>query len=220
MRQAGPWSATARSTRVAGDGWAERDGGSTPEEGLNAYFDMDQPEPPDHGYRVERRAAGRVLFSYDVDGRTKVAVVVAKDQPHRPGWGPETNASCDPADFLRVSRTAGSRSGPTGMPSPAHHDGEQLDGAGALRLGERPLPRVGRAQGRQAVARDPHGVLGSHLLTAAYKGDVRMPAGAHDTGYRFHDWALWLTDDKATAYVRTNHGVEAWPATKERVACK
>ncbi|MEW2038661.1 hypothetical protein AB0885_16400, partial [Streptomyces sp. NPDC005534] len=25
-----------------------------------------------------------VLFSFDVKGRTKVAVVVAKDQPHRP----------------------------------------------------------------------------------------------------------------------------------------
>ncbi|MFF2930193.1 hypothetical protein [Streptomyces mirabilis] len=204
-----------------GDGWAERDGGSTPAEGLHAYFDMDQPELPDHGYRVERRVAGRVLFSYDVDGRTKVAVVVAKDQPHRPGWGPETNASCDPAELpasftdnrFEIWTGRDGRRLPTTTVSsstgPEHCDWASVH---FLALG-------GREDVRQ-YARDPRGVLGSHLLTAAYKGDVRMPAGAHDTGYRFHDWALWLTDDKATAYVHTNHGVEAWPATKERVACK
>lgn len=70
-----------------------------PEEGLNAYFDIYQPEEPDYGYRVERREGDRVLFSFDVRGRTKVAVVVAKDQPHRPGWGPETSASCDPSEW-------------------------------------------------------------------------------------------------------------------------
>ncbi|MER6433354.1 hypothetical protein ABT272_37360 [Streptomyces sp900105245] len=55
---------------------------------------------PDHGYRAERREADRALYSADVKGRTKVAVVVAKDQNDRPGWGPpETNAACDPAEL-------------------------------------------------------------------------------------------------------------------------
>jgi hypothetical protein len=62
-------------------------------------------------------------------------------------------------------------------------------------------------------------VLGSELLTAGYDRDARMPAGAHDTGYRFDDWELWLTADRATAYVRTSDGVEAWPAAKDRVGC-
>lgn len=48
---------------------------------------------------MERKEKDRVLFSYDVKGRAKVAVVVAKDQPHRPGWDPETNASCDPSEL-------------------------------------------------------------------------------------------------------------------------
>ncbi|MFF7970081.1 hypothetical protein [Streptomyces sp. NPDC007905] len=60
---------------------------------------MFQPVQPDRGYRVERQEADRVLYSFDVKGRPKVAVVVAKDQKHRPGWGPETNASCDPAEL-------------------------------------------------------------------------------------------------------------------------
>ncbi|MFF9156152.1 hypothetical protein ACF1AB_28435 [Streptomyces sp. NPDC014846] len=40
---------------------------------------MFQPVQPDHGYRAEHREADRALYSVDVKGRTKVAVVVAKD---------------------------------------------------------------------------------------------------------------------------------------------
>ncbi|MEU9290160.1 hypothetical protein AB0D57_37310 [Streptomyces sp. NPDC048275] len=204
-----------------GDGWGESDGGATPEEGLNAYFDMYQPELPDRGYRVERKGDGRVLFSYDVDGRTKVAVVVAKDQPERPGWGPETSASCDPAelpasftdtkyeiwtdrDGRRVpTTTVSSRTGPE------HCDWENVH---FLDLGD--------GEDVRQYARDPDGALGTELLTSAYDGAVPMPADARDTGYRFKDWALWLADDEETAYVRTSDGVEAWPATRDYVACQ
>ncbi|GGX09388.1 hypothetical protein GCM10010353_26010 [Streptomyces chryseus] len=79
--------------------WSGSDGGATPEEGLKACFDIEQPEVPEYGYRVERQERDRVLYSFDVKGRTKVAVVVAKDRPGRPGWGPETSASCDPAEL-------------------------------------------------------------------------------------------------------------------------
>jgi len=48
----------------------------------------------------------------------------------------------------------------------------------------------------------------------------QLPADAHDTGYRFKDWQLWLTDDKATAYMRTSQGVEAWPESKDFVGCR
>lgn len=206
---------------TGGDGWGKGDGGSTPEEGLNTYFDMYKPEVPDHGYRVERKEKDRVLFSYDVKGRTKVAVVVAKDQPNRPGWGPETSASCDPAEFpASYTDSKGyeiwlDRDGnrvPTSVVSssvgPEHCDWESTHFLG-LGQGEK---------GRQYV-RDPHGVLGTESLTAPYDGDVRMPADAHDTGYHYHDWELWLAADKATAYVRTSDGVEAWPATKDGVGC-
>ncbi|WP_189186528.1 hypothetical protein [Streptomyces albiflavescens] len=204
-----------------GDRWSREDGGSTPEEGLNAYFDMDQPELPDHGYRVERREKDRVLFSYDVRGRTKVAVVVAKDQPHRPGWGPETNASCDPSE-LPASFTDsryeiwtdrdGRRVPTTEVSSSAGAEHCDWESAHFLWLG----------QGKELrqYARDPHRVLGSEVLTAAYDQDARMPVGARDTGYRFHDWELWLTAGKSTAYIRTPDGVEAWPATKQQVGCK
>ncbi|MET9386749.1 hypothetical protein ABZY09_38385 [Streptomyces sp. NPDC002928] len=206
---------------TGGDGWSKGDGGKTPEEGLNAYFNMYQPEVPESGYRVERKEGDRVLFSYDVKGRTKVAVVVAKDQPNRPGWGPETSASCDPAEFpasftdskeYEIWLDRDGNRVPTSVVSssvgPAHCDWESVHFLG-LGQGEK---------GKQYV-RDPHGVLGAESLTAAYDGDVRMPADARDTGYHFHDWELWLSADKATAYVRTSDGVEAWPATKDGVGC-
>ncbi|MFF4345822.1 hypothetical protein [Streptomyces sp. NPDC001530] len=205
-----------------GETWTKGDGGSTPEEGLNAYFDMEQPDVPDHGYRVERKEGARVLFSYDVKGRTKVAVVVAKDQPHRPGWGPETSASCDPAELppsftdsksLEIwTDRSGHRVPTTEVSSSVGPEHCDWDSAHFLALG------TGK-EARQ-YARDPRGVLGRELLTAEYDGDVRMPAGARDTGYRFNDWELWLTSDRAKAYIRTSDGVEAWPAAKERVACR
>jgi hypothetical protein len=208
-----------------GGAWSKGDGGATPEEGLSAYFDMEKPQVPDHGYRMERREGDRVLFSYDVDGRTKVAVVVAKDQPQRPGWGPETSASCDPAelpasftdsqDFGIWTDRTGHRVPTTVLSSSvgAEHCGWQS--AHFLSTGDGKDGKDGRM-----YARDPRGVLGSGLLTAAYDGDVRMPAGAHDTGYRRGDWELWLTPDRMTAYVRTPDGVEAWPATKDTVGCQ
>jgi hypothetical protein len=208
-----------------GGAWSKGDGGATPEEGLSAYFDMEKPQVPDHGYRMERREGDRVLFSYDVDGRTKVAVVVAKDQPQRPGWGPETSASCDPAelpasftdskDFEIWTDRTGHRVPTTVLSSSvgAEHCGWQS--AHFLSTGDGKDGKDGRM-----YARDPRGVLGSGLLTAAYDGDVRMPADAHDTGYRRGDWELWLTPDRMTAYVRTPDGVEAWPATKDTVGCQ
>ncbi|WP_449353039.1 hypothetical protein [Streptomyces shaanxiensis] len=194
------------------EGWSDGDGGADPEQGLRLYFDFFSPEGPRSGYRVERRETDRVLYSYDVDGRTKVAVVVAKDQKDRPGWGPETSASCDPSE-LPASYTD------------SHGYEIWTDRAGRRVPSSEVSSRAGDDHcGWQQVhfleldgmyARDPDAVL-----TDRYEDDARMPADARDTGYRYEDWALWLTDDRRTAYVRTADGVEAWPRLGEDVACK
>ncbi|MET9897030.1 hypothetical protein [Streptomyces sp. NPDC006446] len=204
----------------AGDTWSEGDGGSTPEEGLNAYFDISQPGLPEQGYRVEREEGDRVLFSYDVEGRTKVAVVVAKDQPRRPGWGPETSASCDPSEFPASYTEArgdeiwtdrdGHRVPTTVVTSSVGAEHCDWQSAHFLDLGDR----------GHLYVRDPRGVFSPQALTGTYDGDVRMPADARDTGYRYHDWKLWLAPDRSTAYVRTPEGVEAWPAAKPGLGCK
>ncbi|MDO0909640.1 hypothetical protein QQM39_01820 [Streptomyces sp. DT2A-34] len=202
--------------------WSEGDGGSTPEEGLTAYFDIEQPDVPRSGYRVEREENGRVLFSYDVDGRTKVAVVVAEDRKERPGWGPETSASCDPAELpesftatqeYEIWSDGDSRRVPiteiSSSAGSAHCDWQKAH-----------FLELGTYRDRKLYARDPDGVLDPGMLNAAYDGDVPMPGDAHDTGYRLGDRRLWLTDDMSTAYVRTPDGVEAWPRVKDGAGCK
>jgi hypothetical protein len=203
------------------DGWSRRDGGDTPEDGLRLYFDLFDPEVPRHGYRVEHRTADRVLYSFDVDGRTKVAVVVARDQQERPGWGPETDASCDPAELpadLANSQWYEIWTDEKGERQPV---AQIHTSAGAEHCGwqEARFLSLGRGADGRTYVRDPEGVLEPGMLTAPYDGDARMPADAHDTGYRYQDWQLWLTDDRATAYVRTPDGVEAWPSAKDGVGC-
>ncbi|MFG2633889.1 hypothetical protein ACGFX8_08030 [Streptomyces sp. NPDC048362] len=200
------------------DGWSESDGGDTPEEGLALYFDMFEPRQPDHGYRAERARADRVLYSFDVGGRTKVAVVVAKDQRNRPGWGPETSAACDPAELpARVAAALGWAvwTDREGRRVPV----TRLDGsAGAEHCGWESAHFL-TLDGR-TYARDPEGVLGRDgLVREPYRARTRMPAGARDTGYHQGGRRLWLTADKATAYVRTPHGVEAWPAVERGAGC-
>ncbi|MGW0821376.1 hypothetical protein [Streptomyces sp. NPDC002845] len=201
--------------------WSGGDGGGTPEEGLEAYFDIEQPGVPRDGYRVEREEKDRVLFSYDVDGRTKVAVIVAKDQQNRPGWGPETSASCDPAE-LPASYT-------DSLPDEIWTDenGDRVPatevsssrGAAHCDWQKAHFLELGRDADRRLYARDPDRVLPDMMLTSAYDGDVPMPKGARDTGYRLNDWELWRTDDASKVYVRTSGGVEAWPAVKKGMAC-
>ncbi|MEV7242543.1 hypothetical protein AB0N92_15035 [Streptomyces sp. NPDC093248] len=201
------------------DGWSRADGGDTPEDGLKLWFEMFEPVQPAEGYRVERAEADRVLYSFDVHGRTKVAVVVARDQPGRPGWGPETNASCDPAEL------------------PARYtDAEGLE-VWTDRAGRRvPVRRLSSSSGPEhcdwqsarflaldgrTYARDPEGVLGRDgLLRAPYRARVRMPATARDTGYHYRGLRLWLTGDRDTVYVRTAAGTEAWPEVGRGVGCK
>ncbi|MFJ9561015.1 hypothetical protein ACIRQQ_13365 [Streptomyces fuscichromogenes] len=200
------------------DGWSGSDGGDSPEDGLRLFFRMFDPEVPRNGYRVERREADRVLYSYDVGGRTKVAVVVAEDQPGRPGWGPETGAACDPSE-LPASVTTGA-----GWPEIwTDADGRRMpvskitSSAGAAHCDWQSAHFL--TFGGRTYVRDPHGVFADDVLAGRYDGDTALPADAHDTGYRFRDWRLWLTDDGDTAYVRTSHGVEAWPQERRGFAC-
>src|SRR4051794_32729205 len=73
-----------------------------PETALVDWIANEAPQVPENGYRVEARGNGRALLSYDVDGRTKVAVVAAnglRDYEGGTGWGVETWAQCDPSEL-------------------------------------------------------------------------------------------------------------------------
>ncbi|MEU6776021.1 hypothetical protein ABZ919_33305, partial [Streptomyces sp. NPDC046759] len=149
------------------------------------------------GRRGERRAADRVLYSCDVGGRTKAAVVVAKDQKGWPVRGPETNASCEPAEFPAAFAAA------QGWEVWTDRHGRRVP-VSRLSSSTGPEPRGGRSAAHfldllgAPYARDPDGVSGAALLTAPYRAHVRMPARAHDSGYHRHDRRLWLTADRPT----------------------
>ena len=199
------------------DGWSRDDGGDSPEEGLELYFDLFDPGEPRSGYRVERRETDRVLYSYDVGGRTKVAVVVARDQKDRPGWGPETSASCDPSELPAEWTASHGYEIWTDRAGERVPTAEVSSGAGDDHCGWGEVHFLDL--GGRTYARDPEGVLEPGMLTAAYDDSVTLPANAHDTGYRYEDRELWLTGDRRTAYVRTGAGVEAWPLLKTQAAC-
>ncbi|MFI1016050.1 hypothetical protein [Streptomyces sp. NPDC020965] len=201
--------------------WSEQDGGESPEEGLKLFFEMEQPEVPLFGYRVERTEGERVLYSFDVKGQTKVAVIVARNRADRPGWGPETSAWCDPAEM------------PVGFAESKSYevwtdrDGERVPvGELSSRAGpehcdwqEAHFLEAGAEPDRRMYARDPDGVLPSEMLKSRYDGNVTMPGDALNTGYRLKHWELSLAADGSNAYIRTPDGVEAWPAVNEGMGC-
>ncbi|MFI6938673.1 hypothetical protein ACIBI4_05340 [Streptomyces sp. NPDC050418] len=178
---------------------------------------------PQRGYRIETRSGGRVLFSYDVLGRTRAAVIVAEDIKGKDGWVVETYAQCDPSEFEAAERadldlfvwsdTAGRPVNTARVHSamgPDHCDWQTAEFLG-----------IGSGRQERGYYRDPEGVLGdSDLLHASYDGDTRLPDDAVDTGWRHDGRELWLAPDKKNAYVRTADGkVERWPGSSERIGC-
>ncbi|MEU6663937.1 hypothetical protein [Streptomyces sp. NPDC046821] len=200
------------------DGWGGSDGADSPAAALNALVtDELAGSLPHRGYRVEREQGRRVLYSYDVGGRTRAAVIVAKDLPRRPGWGMEAYAQCDPAEFARRERAGldirvwtdrAGRPVPVSRvfstEGPEHCDWQSVT---FLHVGDR------------QYLRDPGHVLPRELVRSSYAPKTRLPEGATDTGYRDGRRQLWLSADKLNAYVRTGSGVERWPGAVEQIAC-
>ncbi|HET6166811.1 MAG TPA: hypothetical protein VFE07_08285 [Marmoricola sp.] len=203
---------------------------SSAEHALSNLFDEDSPTyPPHEGYRVERRDGGRVLFSFDVGGRTKVAFIASddvRDWKHHTGWGIESWAQCDPAE-LPDSATgsfavdvwtdaSGARvpvSTVTSWPGPEHCDWQDII---FLELGS---DASGSAQ--QEYLRDTRGKL-ADLLDVTYEADATLPKGATDTGWRHDGRELWLVPDRSAAYlVRVGDAtdVERWPASTQPIGC-
>jgi len=176
---------------------------------------------PEEGYRVERDDGDRVLLSYDVDGQSKLAFVAADgitDYDGDQGWGIESWAQCDPAEWpaevtdalgievwvdgseARVATTTISSSA-----GPEHCGWEDIT---FLHLGP-----------DRTFLRDTSGELANYLRTT-YDGSATVPADAKDSDYRRNGRQLWLTPDAAyLVSVDDPDDVERWPATTQRIAC-
>jgi hypothetical protein len=220
-------------------GGADYDGGlesaqEDPESALEDLFSREGVSwgMPTKGYRIERRDDHRVLFSYDVAGRTRADFVVAdgiEDWKHHTGWGVEAWAQCDPAELpagFTDDLGIGVWSDATGARVPVT---EVLSFQGAehcdwqditfLRLGEDPRG-VHRDQVEEYL-RDTHGEL-ARSLTGSFGAHAELPGDARDTGWQRDGRELWLVPDRSAAYLVSlddPSDVERWPSSKQQVGC-
>lgn len=196
-------------------------GGSNPDAALAAMLDDDVLGLPVDHLGAVGRDRGRVLYTYEVGGKPKIAVVVADSASAELGsehrWEVEAFASCDPAEFdpstddelaMEIWQDASGTRIPTSVivssRGPEHCDWESvtfltLDGVGYVR--------------------DPGRVLGTEGFVSLFDDDAELPSDAVDTGYRRDGRRLWLSSDRAIAYVVADGVVEAWPSSTEQFAC-
>lgn len=208
-------------------GWALDFGGPAvgapdPQGALQVFLDQGLFGLPREGYELAASEPGRVLFTYTVDSDPKVAVIVADstdvDEPLTvdSGWGIETFATCDPAEYApatddELGQTVWTDRDGTRVPTSTIASFE-----GPTHCGWQSVTFL-HLDDRQYL-RDPQGLLEGQVV-GPYDGDTQLPADATDTGYRNNGQELWLDPDADTAYVVTDTTVEAWPATTDRVAC-
>ena len=66
---------------------------------------------------------------------------------------------------------------------------------------------------------DPNGVLGDVDFAVPFDGDTELPADAIDTGYHRGSRQLWLSSDRAVAFVVDGDRVQAWPSPPDVFGC-
>jgi hypothetical protein len=182
---------------------------------------------PSGGYAVEREQDGRVLFSYDVGGRTKVSMFVAdgvRDWNGDEGWGVRAWAQCDPSE-LPADVTDGLNIGvwedESGRRVPvtriqSFHGGEHCSWAHITFL------LVGREKTADWYVRDARGGDFSGLLRTTFAHAAMLPEGATDTRLRRDGRQLWIGPDKDAAYLVSlddAQDVERWPAARQPIWC-
>ncbi len=164
---------------------------------------------PLEGYTVVERAEHWVLFAHEVDGASKVVVVVADagDVPLPGRWSTTAFASCDASEFepgVDLGYDIQIWSDDQGRVSTSRLlDREDCYGGRALRLEAKLYVRDPTGQ-----AFDP-----AQLLTT-YDGDVDLPDSATATEYHDGDRHLYLDGDGSAAFIETRHGVERWPRVR------
>lgn len=183
-------------------------------------------EVPTRGYRRERGATGRVLLSFDVADRTRVAVVLAdgmNDYLGNEGWGVEWWAQCDPAE-LPASVTEALEIGVW-----ADESGERapvteiysFKGAEHCAWEHITFLHVGLVDPQAQFVRDTEDQF-TGFLTTTFATVDSVPNGAVDTGYDRNGRSLWLTPERDAAYLVSDddpRDVERWPAESRPIGC-
>jgi hypothetical protein len=216
----------------AGHGRGDYDSGlesvqDGPADALGNWLDEEFVAMPRSDYVMERQDDHRALLSFDVEDRTKIAVIAAddvRDYNDHEGWGVTSWARCDQAEFpasydaafgTQVWQDAeGNRVSTSRLQSfagPEHCDWQDIT-----------FLYVGPEKDHDEYLRDTAGELADSLRTS-YADDVTLPRDAADTGYQRDGRELWLEPGRPDAayLVSVDHpkDVERWPAAKDSVGC-
>jgi hypothetical protein len=228
--------AAGRALECAGDPYDG--GGASYDSGLESVQDsataalanlLDEDyvgDVPQDGYRIERKDDGRVLLSYDVGGRTKIAFIAfenIQDYNGDTGWGVEAWASCDPSELpARVSDALGidvwedaARRRVPVTRIQSFQGGKHCDWQDITFL------HLGPERDGDEYVRDRHGELAQFLRTT-YDGSATLPTDATNTGLRRNGRELWLSAGHSAAYLVSlddSNDVERWPASNEPIRC-
>lgn len=207
---------------------------SSAEQALQNWLDNQSWGLPTSGYRVEREDSDRVLLSYDVDERTRIAFIAANgigDYNGETGWGIESWAQCDPAELpASVTEALGIEvwEDPLGARVPVteirsfkgaeHCDWQDIT---FLILGQAEDGRGDPSDDADEFLRDTTGELADYLRTS-YDATASLPKRAVDTGFSRDGRRLWLDPAGDAAYLVSTgdpDDVERWPASKEPIRC-
>jgi hypothetical protein len=209
------------------------DGLATVQESAEAALDDYMSETglsfstPSDGYAIEREQDGRVLFSYDMDGRTKVAMFAAdgvRDWDGDEGWGVRAWAQCDPSELppdVTDDLNIGVWEDESGRRVPVTRI-QSFQGAEHCDLTDITFLLVGREETADWYVRDTSGGDYSGLLRTTFASEATLPEGATDKGFRRDGRQLWIGPDEEAAYlvsVDDAQDVERWPAAKQPIRC-
>ena len=181
---------------------------------------------PSDGYAVERERNGRVLFSYDVDGRTKIAFFAAdgvRDWDHDEGWGLREWAQCDPSELpaeVTDDLNIGVWEDESGRRVPIDRV-QSYQGPEHCSWTDITFLLVGPERKADMYVRDAKREF-SGLLRTTFANDVPLPEGATDTGFRRDGRQLWIGPDEEAAYLVSldeAEDVDRWPRAKRRIGC-
>jgi hypothetical protein len=181
---------------------------------------------PSDRYAVEREQAGRVLFSYDVDGRTKVSMFAAdgvRDWNGDEGWGVRAWGQCDPSELppdVTDDLNIGVWEDESGRRVPVTRI-QSFDGAEHCSWTDITFLLVGPEEAADWYVRDTSGEF-SELLRTTFANEATLPEGATDTGLHRDGRQLWIGPDEEAAYVVSlddAQDVERWPAAKQPIRC-
>jgi len=201
--------------------YAEGATADSPEEALEVARGEGLVDGVTDGLRLAAEEPDRVLYVLEVEGAVKQAVVVrdgpATDGAGGDGWYVESWARCDAAELPRSwTEDQGLLvwvDAATGEPVPTS-EVESYRGPEHCSWESMTFLQVGR----DLYVREPVAEL-RRAFDEPYRAHADLPADAVDTGFERGDEHLWLSADRARAFVGTTSDVELWPRATDAPGC-